>query len=64
MCIGEGERTIVELVRAIERRASLSHVRGIAYRSGAGGITKTQLRPLIDDLDSLPFPARHLLPHG
>lgn len=61
VCIGEGERTILELAQAIERKASLSSVRGIVYRSG-DRIVKTQPQPVIDDLDSLPFPARHLLP--
>jgi anaerobic magnesium-protoporphyrin IX monomethyl ester cyclase len=36
-------------------------VKGIAYRDG--GITvMTEPRPLIDDLDSIPFPSRELLP--
>lgn len=60
-CIGEGELTVLELIGAIERKASLSDVRGIAYRSH-GSIRKTQPRSMISDLDSLPFPARHLLP--
>jgi anaerobic magnesium-protoporphyrin IX monomethyl ester cyclase len=61
VCVGEGERTILELTQAIEHKASLSKVRGIVYRSG-DHIIKTPPQPLIDDLDSLPFPARHLLP--
>lgn len=61
VCIGEGERTVLELAQAIERKASLSNVKGIVYRSG-DRIIKTPPQPLIDNLDSLPFPARHLLP--
>lgn len=60
-CVGEGEQTMLELAQTIERRTSLSNVRGIVYRSG-DHIVKTPPQPLIDDLDSLPFPARHLLP--
>jgi anaerobic magnesium-protoporphyrin IX monomethyl ester cyclase len=61
VCIGEGEETILDLVRAIRRKEGLSNVKGIAYRSG-DSTARTQPRPLISDLDSLPFPARHLLP--
>ena len=61
VCVGEGERTMHELTQTIERKASLANVRGIVYRSG-DHIVKTPPQPLIDDLDSLPFPARHLLP--
>ncbi|NIR86537.1 radical SAM protein [Candidatus Bathyarchaeota archaeon] len=60
-CVGEGEMTMLDLVRAVKRKASLSDVRGIAYRSN-GSVKKTQPRPPISDLDGLPFPARHLLP--
>ena len=61
VCVGEGERTMLELARAIERKADLNSVKGIAYRSG-DHIVETPPRPLVDDLDSLPFPARRLLP--
>ncbi|MEM1674771.1 MAG: cobalamin-dependent protein [Candidatus Bathyarchaeia archaeon] len=62
VCIGEGEETMVELTEAIRRKADLSRVRGIAFRTSDGKIVKTEPRPLIKDLDSLPFPAWHLLP--
>jgi radical SAM superfamily enzyme YgiQ (UPF0313 family) len=61
VCVGEGERTILELAQTIKRKETLSSVRGIVYRSG-DQIVKTSPQPLIDDLDFLPFPARHLLP--
>ncbi|MEM2850980.1 MAG: radical SAM protein, partial [Candidatus Bathyarchaeia archaeon] len=61
VCIGEGERTILELAQTIKRKETLSRVRGIVYRSG-DYIIKTSPQPLIDELDTLPFPARHLLP--
>ncbi|MBS7640030.1 MAG: radical SAM protein [Candidatus Bathyarchaeia archaeon] len=62
VCIGEGEETMVELTEAIRRKTDLSRVRGIAFRTSDGKIVKTEPRPLIKDLDSLPFPAWHLLP--
>lgn len=55
--IGEGERTIVELLDALAHGKDTSYIRGIAYRSG-GKVITTPERELIDDLDDLPFP-RH-----
>ncbi len=61
--LGEGERTIVDLAKAAEADAPLDEVRGIALRSGARIIlTPPSVGPL--DLNSLPLPARHLLPLG
>lgn len=55
--IGEGEYTFPELVKTLEEGGDLSKVKGIAY-----GDVVTPPRPLIMDLNELPFPARHLLP--
>lgn len=57
---GEGEYTTLELIERLETGGGLEGVQGIAYRAG-GGIAKNRPRPLISDLDSLPFPARDLL---
>ncbi|MFH0779999.1 MAG: radical SAM protein [Parcubacteria group bacterium] len=59
--IGEGENTIVELVDAIENHKSLRNVRGIAFQDN-GNIVINERRPLIQDIDSLPFPAYDLFP--
>lgn len=59
--IGEGEITLLELVRALDERLSRSKVKGIAFRDGKR-IRVTPERPLIEDLDSLPIPAYHKLP--
>ena len=53
---GEGEYTMLELLRSLEFGRNLKRVAGIAFRHD-GHITHTPLRPLIDNLDSLPFPA-------
>jgi anaerobic magnesium-protoporphyrin IX monomethyl ester cyclase len=60
---GEGERTIVELVCALRtgQRGALRAVRGISFRAGEETVC-TGHRPLIADLDDLPFPAYDLLP--
>jgi anaerobic magnesium-protoporphyrin IX monomethyl ester cyclase len=57
----EGELTFMELVEKIEGSMSLNGVLGITYRSGPQ-IVRNPDRPFIEDLDSLPFPAHHLLP--
>lgn len=58
---GEGERTIAELTAAKFRKSALSGIRGIAYRSN-GELCMTEPRELMGNLDTLPLPARHLLP--
>jgi len=55
---GEGENTMRELAK----QGSPDGVRGISYKVGKQIIHNAD-RPLIEDLDSLPFPARHLRRH-
>ena len=59
--IGEGEITFLELIQEIEKNglANINSVDGIVYRKD-GNILKTRQRAFIRNLDSLPFPARHL----
>jgi len=57
----EGEYTLLELVQKVEAGKSFGDVLGITYRKD-GKIVRTPDRPYIEDLDSLPFPARHLWP--
>ena len=62
--IGEGEHTAVELAGAISSGASkerLSGIKGIIFNNGSK-IIRTSPRPYIENLDTIPFPARHLLP--
>ncbi|MBC7112678.1 MAG: radical SAM protein [Candidatus Methanomethyliales bacterium] len=59
--IGEGEATIVDLLRALETKKPLSEVDGIVYRNKEK-VVKTRPRRLIENLDEIPFPARDLLP--
>jgi len=62
--MGEGEETMVDLANhCTESIQDLDEVKGIVYRDlNSGNFKTTQQRPLINDLDSLPFPARHLVP--
>lgn len=59
--IGEGEESLLEIARKHENRGNLSDIRGICVRDGEK-IRYTQPREYIKDLDTIPFPARHLLP--
>jgi hypothetical protein len=60
--IGEGEITVYELVKHYinEADTNLSSIFGIVYKND-GKIFHTQKRPLIKNLDSIPFPAWDLV---
>ncbi len=57
--IGEGEYTMLELVRALDNGQDLKTIKGIAYRKG-DEVYRTEKRSPIQNLDELPIPARHL----
>ncbi|MFX0008797.1 MAG: B12-binding domain-containing radical SAM protein [Candidatus Hermodarchaeota archaeon] len=60
-CIrGEGERTLLEIVENIERNRGFADIRGLTYREN-GKIIRNNDRPVIENVDSLPFPNRKLL---
>ncbi len=64
--IGEPEQGVLELVNALGNAKSdeqIKNVKGIAFMRKKEAII-TSPRPLIENLDALPFPARHLLPMG
>jgi anaerobic magnesium-protoporphyrin IX monomethyl ester cyclase len=65
---GEGDRTIVELARAIEAGSSLECVPGVSFRRNGsagliqfGDVIETAASPPLDT-NTLPLPAFHLLP--
>ncbi len=58
---GEGEQTILDIMDRLAARESLEGVPGTAYRE-PGGIVVNVARELIDDLDTIPFPAWDLIP--
>lgn len=64
-CIGEGEKTIIELFSSFMNKGKflnkdLSQIKGIVYREVSELITN-QPRELIEDMDKIDFPARDLL---
>lgn len=62
VCLGEGENTMVDVLDALSAGRSLENVPGIALqKSSDGEVSVSELRPMIQDLDRLPFPKR---PHA
>jgi len=59
--VGEGENSVLELLEGIEKGGDISNIAGLVIRTKEG-IKLTPPRALIDDLDTLPLPAWHLLP--
>lgn len=58
---GEGEFTFLELLKELNSgKKEFDKIKGISYRQG-DKVKTTQERDFIADLDSLPFPAWHLL---
>jgi len=57
---GEGEETLIEIMRIIRGNQNLDNVKGISYKIN-GKIIKNETREFIEDLDKLPYPARHLV---
>lgn len=69
---GEGDETIIELMQALENNKSLEDVKGISYCKD-GQIVHNPTRMALADMETLPYPAYHLLdikqyrphpPHG
>jgi anaerobic magnesium-protoporphyrin IX monomethyl ester cyclase len=57
---GEGEQTVIDLLRILEKKGKISEVKGISYRKN-NEIIHNPPRPLIENLDTLPYPAYHLV---
>ncbi|MFQ6066723.1 MAG: B12-binding domain-containing radical SAM protein [bacterium] len=60
ICRGEFDLTVRDLAAALLNGDDLKKVRGITYRDESG-IHVNEVRPLIKNLDELPFPARHMV---
>jgi anaerobic magnesium-protoporphyrin IX monomethyl ester cyclase len=57
----EGELTLLELADAIGTGAEWRRIQGVAYRE-QGQVLATPARPLLEDLDQLPYPDRNYHP--
>jgi len=58
---GDGEAVINDVTKALEGKKSFSEIPGVHYRNKNNEIKKGPPVKLIENLDSIPFPARHLV---
>jgi len=63
LVLGEGEKAFKEFLDYLPDKLKLRNVPGLVFKDG-GEIIYTGERPLIDNIDELPFPARHLTPYN
>ncbi len=58
--VGEGEITSGEMIDAVQNGGDLTDVKGLIFRGENGEPVSTGTRPLLTELDELPFPAVEL----
>lgn len=59
VCVGEGEEAISELVRSMEEGKVDTDILNIWFKTEEG-VKKNPVRPLIQDLDTIPYPDKDL----
>jgi len=59
ICMGEGEEAIVDFANAIEKGSDTTKIPNIWAKKG-DKIFKNNIRPLVENLDELPFPDRDI----
>lgn len=59
VCVGEGEHPTLDLLNALEKKESVEKIQNI-WSKKDGAIIKNELRPIMKDLDSVPFPDKDL----
>jgi len=57
---GEGEYVVLELIKVLQERADPGNIKGLIYKKNNDVWVNDPV--IVDDIDSLPFPAYHLLP--
>lgn len=62
ICIGEGEEAIIEFAQNLADKKKIKGVKNFWVKDG-GEIIKNPLRPLIQDIDSIPFADRGVYYH-
>jgi len=62
ICRGEGEGACVDLLNCIDKAESLTGIPNLWVKDGEK-IHKNDVRPLVEDLDTIPFPDRELYHH-
>lgn len=59
ICRGEGEYAALDLMDAVEEGKSYTHIKNLWVKEG-GRIFRNEMRPLIENLDELPYPDHDL----
>jgi anaerobic magnesium-protoporphyrin IX monomethyl ester cyclase len=59
VCIGEGEYALLEVCEALQSGRPADRIAGVWARRD-GEVVRNPVRDLVEDLDSLPFPARDI----
>ena len=59
ICIGEGEFAVLDLAEKLDKGETIDHIPNLWVKTD-GRIVKNGLRPLLEDLDKLPYPDRAL----
>jgi len=62
--VGDGELTMLDLCRRLAEDGTPEGIAGLRYRLRDGSFSRFVERPLVEDLDSLPFPAYDMYEHG
>ena len=60
ICRGEGEDSITELLSSLEKGDNFTSIEGLWVKSN-GKIYRNPIRPLVNDIDYIPFPDREVL---
>lgn len=59
ICRGEGEDAMLELANRLDAREDLALTKNLWVKKD-GAVIRNELRPLVEDLDTIPFPDRKL----
>jgi anaerobic magnesium-protoporphyrin IX monomethyl ester cyclase len=60
VCIGEGEHALAELLDSMDSGKIDTTIKGFWFKDKSGEVIENDRRPLIADLDSMPFPDKDL----
>lgn len=63
ICVGEGEQALLELCDALEAGRGADGIPSIWFKRD-GEIVRSEVRPLVEDLDTIPFPDRSIFDSG
>jgi anaerobic magnesium-protoporphyrin IX monomethyl ester cyclase len=58
---GDGEETLLQMVRALEAKRTFEGIDGVSFRTSTGQIVVNRPRGFLKNLDDLPYPARDTL---